>query len=182
MEYSEDLKAFISYRDLAQVGGSQPEENNKLADLILEEQPDIVLETGVFTGSSTVIILEGLKQLNKGMLYSIDNLSSIRKWTGCYVTPDLKDRWALFKGKSKDFFDLFSDQFIIDIFLHDSEHTQENMGFEYGWAFKHIKQNGWIVSHDIEQNAAWENFKNTIKESIVSSFTIQNLAGVKIKK
>lgn len=182
IEYSEDLKSFLSYHDLAQVGGSQPEENKKLADLVLEEKPSIVIETGVFTGSSTVIILEALKQLGKGVLYSIDDLSAIKKWTGCYVTPDLKDRLIFIRDKSVDFFKVLSDDFLVDIFLHDSEHTYETMSSEYAFALKHIKSNGWILSHDVDQREAWKDFTEKIKNNIVESFQVKNLGGVRIKR
>jgi len=182
IEYSEDLKFWLNLTDMTKLGGLAPEQNKKIADLILDEKPNIVLETGVFAGSSTVTILEALKQLNNGILYSIDDMSLIKKFTCCYITEDLKSRWIFIKDKSQHYLSSLKDDFIIDIFLHDSEHTYDNMRFEYFWAMEHVKSNGWVVSHDTHDNKAWDDFCEKIKCSIVDSFKIHSLAGVKVKK
>lgn len=181
IDYSEDLKFWLSLVDLNQVGGVSIQQHKKIADIVLQENPNIIMETGVCAGSSTVTILECLKQLNNGILYSIDDLSLIKKFTGVYVTEDLLKYWKFIQSKSKDYLSLLDKNFVVDIFLHDSEHTYDNMKLEYLWGFEHVKRNGWIISHDIDNNSAWEDFCSNIKDRIVDSFQIYTLAGVKLK-
>ena len=182
IEYSEDLKFWLRMEDLTRSGGLAPEQNKKRADLILQERPAIVFETGVFTGSSTVTILECLKQLDHGILYSVDDESLIKKFTCCFVTDDLKKNWAYLKMKSDEAFETFKDDFKIDIFLHDSDHSAENMKFEFNWAYQHINNNGWIVSHDTHNNSAWDDFCETVNDNVIESFKVLSLCGVRIKK
>jgi len=182
MQYSEDLAFFLKLTDLIRVGGITSEQHKRIADLILEEQPDVVVETGVCVGSSTVVILEALKQLGKGLLYSIDDMSLVKKFTGCYITEDLLERWIFIQDKSKNYLNYLDNNFVVDIFLHDSDHSHENMTWEYLWALNHIRSNGWIVSHDTHTNNAWEEFSEKNKNMIVESFQLSSLAGIRIRR
>jgi predicted O-methyltransferase YrrM len=179
-EYSEDLKFWFYIKDLAQVGGLHETEQKSLADIILSTQPELVLETGICAGSSTVIILECLKQLNKGHLYSIDDSSLIKKWTSCFVTEDLKLRWTWIKDKAEAYLPTLANDFKVDIFFHDSCHTYQHMLFEYNWALRHVKSNGWLVSHDCTSNNAWEDFKKNNADKYTDSFSVTTLGGIKL--
>jgi len=94
-------------------------------------KPEIVIETGVFEGHSSLSILSALKENNKGSLYSIDVPSpdlpsgKVPGWT---VPEHLRNRWDLRAGKSSDLLPaLLLEVKDVDIFLHDSEHSYENM-------------------------------------------------------
>jgi hypothetical protein len=51
----------------------------------------------------------------------------------------------------------------IDIFIHDSEHSYENMMFEYMTAWDHLKEGGILLSDDTNLNKAFSDF--SAKES-----------------
>lgn len=46
----------------------------------------------------------------------------------------------------------------VGLFFHDSEHSYENMMFEFKWARKHLDYHGFIVSDDIGWNEAFDHF------------------------
>jgi len=98
-------------------------------------KPEKVVETGVSYGRSSSYILQALHENNFGTLYSIDY--SLRPWEskqmlGSMIPDFLRDRWELVYGiahkKLKPLLDSLQQ---IDIFIHDSAHTYNNMMFEY---------------------------------------------------
>ncbi|MCX6165091.1 MAG: class I SAM-dependent methyltransferase, partial [Ignavibacteriae bacterium] len=129
--------------------------------LIRKKKPEIVVETGVWYGISTSVILKALNENKKGFLYSIDlpayfedggytdenpylseeeRTSSLppSRSPGFIVSDYLKDRWKLILGDSKIHLPILLEQLgKIDIFLHDSLHSYENMTFEFNIARKH---------------------------------------------
>lgn len=120
-------------------------------------QPNIIVETGVASGVSSAIILQALEDNGKGRLYSID---IGKRWFGQeigWIVPDkLRHRWTLKIGPSQELLaPLLNELKEIDIFYHDSLHTYDNMMFEYKAAWNHIKNNGMLLSHDIDK-AFWE--------------------------
>ena len=46
----------------------------------------------------------------------------------------------------------------IDMFLHDSDHTYENMQFELEIAWKYLSKNGYIICDNIDTNSAFFDF------------------------
>ncbi len=135
-------------------------------------QPKIIVETGVASGASSSFLLKALQKNNSGHLHSIDlpalpeNDPDVRlpehKKPGWLVDDELKDRWTYHEGKSFDLLKPLLDEFNeIDVFIHDSLHTYENMIFEYITTWPYIKQGGFLASDDIKWNAA---FLELIKE------------------
>lgn len=45
-----------------------------------------------------------------------------------------------------------------DIFIHDSEHSYQNMMFEFSWAANNVRPGGLILSDDVSWNDAFEDF------------------------
>jgi len=134
-------------------------------------KPGIVIETGVARGISSRFILEAMKQNRKGRLISIDFPSykckeSVYNLTeneiGQYITNGLKDRWQLILGKSSEIIPKLLNNNIweIDIFIHDSLHTYENMLWEFTTVWPRIKNGGLLLSHDTDRNDAFLNFVN----------------------
>jgi hypothetical protein len=132
-------------------------------------KPEIVIETGVAAGISSAFILQALEDNDKGKLYSIDlpNYTSPNEYTfipdgrqpGYAVPAYLFDRWQLRLGTSKDLLpDLLAEVGKVDIFLHDSDHSYENMLFEFVTAWGYLSGNGLLLSHDISWNAAFKHF------------------------
>jgi len=126
-------------------------------------KPKLIVETGVLWGYSSAHILKALEENNSGFLYSIDLTDSrllSRGLTSGPVVPDnLKGRWELIIGKSIDKLpDLLKKLESIDIFIHDSEHSYENMMFEYETAYESLNEGGLLISHDIEANTSFIDF------------------------
>jgi predicted O-methyltransferase YrrM len=131
-------------------------------------KPDVVVETGVADGFSSAFILCALEANNKGRLYSIDLPNQIGqeikggRQTGWLVPENLLDRWELLLGDSKIELPKLSARLKnIDIFYHDSDHSYENMTFEFNVVFPFVIKNGLIVSDDITDNGAFDDFCNS---------------------
>ena len=147
-------------------------------------KPEIVIETGVFEGHSSLSILLALEGNSKGHLYSID-LPSPKlppgKEPGWIVPEHLRKRWDLRLGKSSELLPgLLEEIKEVDIFLHDSEHSHENMYWEYKTAWDYMRKGGLLLSHDISQNAAFRDFAKYVSEGYY--YMLGNFAGIKRTK
>jgi predicted O-methyltransferase YrrM len=142
-------------------------------------KPEVVVETGVASGLSSAYILKALSDNAKGKLISIDmpnhenelmktqpcyleNPQAIipeDKQTGWVVPQNLRNRWVLKLGLVQDLLiPALNELGAIDIFLHDSEHSYENMMFEFRNAWKCMRNGGILLSHDITWNSSFSNF------------------------
>lgn len=130
-------------------------------------KPEIILETGVASGASTSFLLKALQQNDSGCLHSIDipalpgNDDMVRlpkgKKPGWLVSQELRNRWTYHEGKSFDILKpLLKNLKQIDVFIHDSEHTYENMKFEYETSWPYITEGGFLASDDIKWNKAFD--------------------------
>lgn len=147
--------------------------------LVRKLKPKIVVETGVAAGESTGYILQALKDNGFGKLYSIDlpfqwyiygnhklHLDSLPagKMPGFLVPANLKANWQLILGNTYDKLPALLQKLgEINIFIHDSEHSDKTMTFEYETCWPYIKKNGLLVSDDISYTKAFEKFTNKIK-------------------
>lgn len=118
-----------------------------------------VVETGVGYGVTTAFLLQAVEANGAGELRSID-LPPLERGAEDYaavlVPPELRARWRLHRGMSRRVLPgVLADTGAIDLFVHDSMHTLENMRFELGWAWRRLAQGGAIVADDIEGNAAF---------------------------
>lgn len=135
-------------------------------------KPEKVVETGVFYGFSTYMILRALNRNDYGHLYSIDLPAYYdskyippkyrlpkNKQPGFIVPNSLKDRWELLIGKTKERLPFLLKKLgSIDIFIHDSEHTYDNMMFEYETTSRYIRKGGILFSDDITWNNSFDDF------------------------
>ncbi len=135
-------------------------------------KPEILIETGVSHGYSSWLILNALKKNGKGKLYSIDlagndtnsdyNLSQDK--IGHVVPEELGVNWELIIGDvAQKLPELLDKLQQIDLFFHDSDHSYNNMQFEFKIASKYLKKGGIILSDDIHKNTAFEEFVNKSK-------------------
>ncbi len=128
-------------------------------------QPEIMVETGVAHGVSSWTILNALHKNGSGKLYSIDlpnqdlksyNPMNIQQSSGWAVPDILRKRWELELGNSQTLLPgLMKNLKSIDIFFHDSDHSYENMMFEFKTVYDFIKPGGLILSDDVHKNASF---------------------------
>lgn len=155
--------------------------NVALYVLVRATKPDVAVETGVGSGISTSYILKALDRNGAGTLHSIDfPMRNPRgyvykdgtrdpfalppgKEPGWIIPSTLRDRWVLHMGKSEDVLPGILDELRpIDFFFHDSEHSYENMMFEFREAWKALDFSGILFSDDIHWNNAFRDFSRSV--------------------
>jgi len=138
-------------------------------------RPNLVVETGVFDGISSSVILQALQDANAGKLVSVDlpatnvvagstdrmGYSSLPN--GCrpgWVIPDyLRSRHELILDDSRTALpSIFETHGYADLFFHDSLHTFDHQYFEYNLAWAHLHEDGILASDDITWNNAFSQF------------------------
>ncbi|HUI38345.1 MAG TPA: class I SAM-dependent methyltransferase [Thermoplasmata archaeon] len=138
-------------------------------------RPSHVVETGVEYGFSTAHLLQGLQDNGSGDLVSIDlpttdprgHLSDGR-WDGAYVKAvgltgaaipeELRSRWELVLGDSRDLLPKVLERRPVDAFFHDSDHAAAAMTREYRACWDHLVAGGLLLSDDINLNTAFGEF------------------------
>jgi predicted O-methyltransferase YrrM len=130
--------------------------------LIREMKPDRVVETGVGHGFTSRIILEALARNGKGHLWSIDRPPldpKTRQRIGIVVDGRHHERWTLIRKSSRRALpDLMRSLGSIDLFIHDSGHTERNVTFELAHAWKALRPGGIAVIDDIDSNWGFDAF------------------------
>jgi predicted O-methyltransferase YrrM len=133
-------------------------------------KPLVVVETGVSRGVTSAFILKALDVNGKGTLYSIElpHLSRVlENDIGSYVPNYLRHRWKLILGSGqKEIQKLRKKINIIDMFVHDSDHSYANQLLEYRLAWAWLSQGGLIISDDV-QTSAFMDFCNENSEDPV---------------
>jgi len=141
-------------------------------------RPDVVIETGVANGVSSLIILNALHMNNKGLLYSIDvpdsSILPSRKDVGWLVPQKFRDRWKLIFGRSSEILPpLLNETKNVDVFFHDSEHTYNNMIYEYRTVWPFIRKGGILLSDDIIRfGKAFQHFTSQVKRPAYAFYRI----------
>lgn len=159
-------------------------------------RPEFVIETGVGPGVSTAYMLKALEDNSLGHLYSIDMPGreqelrrSDKNYTGVISEPvaslqqsgwlvpeSMRHRWTLRLGLSHDVLPrLLQELDEADVFLHDSEHSYENMLFEYKCVWPYLRAGGGLISHDINWNSAFTDFALEVKHKPT---TVGNLGAI----
>jgi hypothetical protein len=141
--------------------------------LIRHVKPKKIVETGVAHGVTSRFILEALNRNGDGHLWSIDLPPVERVWreqVGAAVGDAYKDRWSYIEGSSRRRLpDLLSRLGEIDLFIHDSLHSERNVRFELDRAWAAITPNGAIVVDDVDANWGFQSFTQTLfaKQSMI---------------
>jgi len=140
--------------------------------LCIMKKPSIVVETGVANGFSSSYILCAMDQVNYGKLFSIDGI--VRPWhtvekIGLSIPLPLRKRHKLIIGNSAmELKKLLDKNNTVDIFIHDSSHTYQNMKKEFEIAWPHIKDGGFLFSDDVSQHDAFIEFSDMVgKQPII---------------
>lgn len=136
-------------------------------------RPNVIVETGVYVGRTTLALLSGLRRNGSGRLVSIDlpklvgAYNADGRWDGSHVSREdrtgylvpetLKGRWDLRLGDSK----VLLPQAIeggVDFFLHDSDHSYAHQMFEYQTVWPKLSVGGLFMSDDTDWTPAWKEF------------------------
>jgi hypothetical protein len=129
-------------------------------------RPQNVVETGVAHGVTSRFILEALKRNGDGHLWSIDLPPLDRSWheeIGAAVGHGHSDRWTYIKGSSRRRLPgLLYELGQIDLFIHDSLHSERNVRFELDRAWLTLRPNGALVVDDIDANWGFRSFTQTV--------------------
>lgn len=133
-------------------------------------KPEVMIETGVAHGVSSWTILNAIHKNGRGKLYSIDlpnldlksyNPQNISQQSGWVVPDALRAHWELQLGSSQELLPMLVSKLgKIDVFFHDSDHSYQNMMFEFNTVFKAVKDGGLIISDDVHKNESFRDFVN----------------------
>jgi hypothetical protein len=126
-------------------------------------RPVDAVETGVAHGFTSRFILEAMERNNLGELHSIDLPPldpKMRAQVGMAVDEKFRHRWNLLEGSSRRHLPrLLKDLVEIDLFVHDSRHTERNVRFELDRAWKALAPGGAMLVDDIDSNWGFESFR-----------------------
>lgn len=125
-------------------------------------RPNDVVETGVAHGVSSRFILEALERNEAGHLWSVDHPPLEHVWQeqiGAAVGGRYPARWSYIRGSSKRRLpSLFSQLGQIDLFVHDSLHSEHNVRFEMDRAWAALRPGGAIIVDDVDANWGFKSF------------------------
>ena len=132
--------------------------------LVRHLKPANVVETGVARGFTSRIILEALEKNGAGHLWSIDLPPplhpALHAQIGAAVGDSMRHRWSYIKGSSRRRLpQLLAKIGQIDLFIHDSTHTEDNVRFELDRAWAALKPGGAIMADDIDYNWGFFTFR-----------------------
>jgi hypothetical protein len=137
--------------------------------LVRHVRPAVVIETGVGPGGTTAFILLALAHNDKGTLHSIDLPGSdavvypaLGKAfnihipegleTGWLVPPELRNRWELVVGDSRERLpEVLQAIDRVDVFMHDSLHTDEHILMEFEAVLPHMNDRGLLLCDDVKE-------------------------------
>ena len=140
-----------------------------------------VIETGVLHGLSSIFILQAmLESRGRPRLISIDCPSTYRDGpsnrdgftdtlppgqTPGWIIGDLyRDLWDLRLGRSVELLRGAVAQLgTLDLFIHDSEHTDETMTFEFETTWPALRCGGLLVADNIDANTAFFDFSRAVQ-------------------
>lgn len=160
-------------------------------------KPEIVVETGCFTGWDSAVILQALDRNGAGHLYTIDlpardgqfsqhgrNSALPADLRPGFLAPDaFKARWTLTEGNVRDeLMPLLARVGDVGLFLHDSDHTYTHMMWEYGAVLPHMRDGGVIVSDDIAWNTAFWDFAAAIGRPSVIHLGNANVGAISVNR
>lgn len=176
----------------------EPEIVRAVYCLVRHLKPLKVVETGVARGVTSRFILEALERNDAGHLWSIDLPPpldpELDAEVGQAVEGPCRRRWSYIRGSSRRRLPgLLSSLGDIDLFLHDSIHTEYNTRFELAEAWPVLRPGGALVVDDIDLNDAFGKFEGRLRHpSLVclanplqadpSRFADKGLFGIVVKR
>ena len=127
--------------------GIVPSERQFLYKIVSKYKPRCILETG--SGASSLCFLEALKDIERGVLYSID-LPNLEGRGSCKFTWKEQSNWHIYEEDIIIRLPILCSQLDnIDLFFHDSKHTSQHLFFEFNCVEPKLQSNSLIGIHDI---------------------------------
>jgi predicted O-methyltransferase YrrM len=140
--------------------------------------PTIVVETGVARGITSRVMLEGLEQNGSGHLWSVDLPPLLERGLaaeiGAAITDSLRPRWTYVRGSSRRKLPALARRLgAIDLFVHDSFHSERNLLFEWETVLPFLQPHGVLVADDVERHHGLASFieRNQGRRSLVGEHT-----------
>jgi hypothetical protein len=132
-------------------------------------RPTKVVETGVARGLTSRFILEALEKNKTGHLWSVDLPPllepQLHAQIGAAVGNRFANRWSYIKGSSRRRLPgLLSKLGQINLFIHDSVHTDRNVRFELEHGYNALTPGGAIVVDDIDLNWGFHTFRQAFPD------------------
>jgi hypothetical protein len=128
--------------------------------IVRHQQPAVVVETGVSRGITSRVILEALARNGSGRLWSVDLPPLEEPWrrlAGSAVPATLRGGWTYLRGSSRRRLPpLVRELGLIDLFLHDSLHVEENLRFELGAVWPVLRPGGFALIDDAQACRAFD--------------------------
>jgi predicted O-methyltransferase YrrM len=145
-----------------------------LYSLIRLRRPAKVVETGVWHGVSSFVILRALRASGGGSLCSVDipplNPKN-RVVVGGFVPDELRDSWDLQIGPATKLLPQIACNAManggFDMFVHDSDHNYFNMMKEFRIAWPALKSAGLLVADDAHTNDAVLDFADEVRREVI---------------
>ncbi|MBQ7545051.1 MAG: class I SAM-dependent methyltransferase [Synergistaceae bacterium] len=126
-----------------------------LNGIIRALRPRKLLEAGIAAGGGSAIILNAISDIDGAELYSVDyleeSITSTEKHSGFLVEekfPEFLDKWHVFRGGDVSHFieEIGGD---IDLFMLDTVHTHPWETLNFLCVLPFMKDDSWVVLHDI---------------------------------
>jgi predicted O-methyltransferase YrrM len=135
-------------------------------------RPDKVVETGVARGMTSRFILEALAATGEGRLWSIDlpppGMPDLEALTGAAVPDTLHPVWSYVRGSSRRRLPgLLAALGEIDVFVHDSRHSERNLLYELEHARAAMRPGGFLIADDVDLNCGLHRYRERHAEDRV---------------
>ncbi len=127
-----------------------PEKRRAMYVIVKLLKPANAVETGVGPGSSTTVILTAI---GTGTLHSIDlgvkYGNEDETYPVGFIVPDrLRSKWHLHLGDSAKLLNPLLDELgTIEMFYHDSTHSEEHVRFEIESAWRHMDRGAILIDN-----------------------------------
>lgn len=148
-------------------------EQEFLADIVLKYKPKKLLEIGIASGASSVILLNAIKDMPESHLTSIDYSTpwyrDNTKNSGFVADdyPDLKLKWTLYTGgMASEFMDNIGGD--IDFCFIDTRHSLPGEVIDFLLVLPYLKPDAVVVFHDTNLHT-WGNFSSCTANNMLVS-------------
>ena len=143
------------------------------------------LDCGVAAGWSSLSILDGIKKKKFNKLISNDMPYMFRNnhdKVGFLIPKELKKKWKLYKMPDRLILNnIFKTYGKFDVCHYDSDKTYYGRLWSYKLIFKNLRNNGLLISDDINDNEAFIDFAKMNNKKIYIIKGVKNYVGVIIK-